>query len=115
MMSPFLPTQFVSFTLLRPTTARSPYGRIMWGEVEEVGAFRGILAQASNDEKERWRQLTHPVSHKVIQRGVAGCEVRVGDHLQGNGLELMISALPYNVGGLGHWTIYYCHLRSDLY
>lgn len=114
MMRTFLPTQFVTFHVYRPSSQRSPMGRVMWGQWDTLGSRRGILAQASTAEKERWRQLTHPVSHKVIFQGAFDFELCVGDILQGSGVELVLSAIPYNIGGFGDWFILYCHQRLDL-
>lgn len=105
---------FVEIEVWRGQKEMSPRGRILQGQGQLLGTFLGILAQAQSDEKERWRQLTHPISHKIIQRGMPDFPLEVGDVFQCGETELILSAVPYNVAGLGHWVIYYCQERRDL-
>ena len=51
------------------------HGKTASGRVTEVGyqpaeqAFLGIAAEASQREKEEWRQNQHPITHTVVQYG----------------------------------------------
>lgn len=112
----YLPGQELKkFEVSRAEKVRTQSGRAMQGEETVVGEFFAILAQAKPEEKERWRQLAHPVTHKIIQRGKPDFEVRPGDTLRQGHRKFYVSAIPYDVGGLGHWSIYYCEERSDLH
>lgn len=103
------------FEVFRTTKTRTQSGRAMQGEEAQIGELKGILAQAKPEEKERWRQLSHPVTHKIIQEGKPDFQVRPSDILRHGHRKFYISAIPYDVGGLGHWSIYYCEERSDLH
>jgi hypothetical protein len=72
--------------------------------------IRGILAEAKPQEKERWRQLQHPISHTIVQKGKpkAGPEDRLvfGERI------FFIQGVD-EPGALGFWTIYYVEERFD--
>ena len=101
------------FEVFRSGTRRTESGRVVDNAREKLGEIRAILAAAKPDEQQRWRQTEHPVSHKVIQQGVAAFEIRPGDFLEHGGKRYMVQTAPYNPGGINHWTIYYCDERSD--
>lgn len=110
----FLPHKMTKvFLVYRSASITTTGGRAMRNAKEEVGSFHGILAQASATEKERWKQVAHPVDHKVIVKGTAP-DVRVGDVISTAGREMIVSAIPYDVGGIAHYTIIYCKERNDL-
>lgn len=77
---------------------------------ETGGQVRGILAEAKPEEKERWRQLQHPITHSIVQRGTpkAAAEDRLvfGDRI------FYIQGVD-EPGALGLWTIYYAEERFD--
>lgn len=102
------------FQVLRRSPQKSSGGRVLLGEMEALGEIRGSLAKSRGSEKERWKQLSHPVSHVVILRGVPEISLRVGDVLRLGEREFLLNALPYDVGDLGHWTQLYCDERRDL-
>ena len=89
-------------------------GRVISNGAEPIGEIRAVLAAAKPEETLRWRQLEHPVSHKIIQQGTAAFEIKPGDSLVHGGQRYIIQTAPYNPGGLNHWTIYYCDERSDV-
>ncbi len=93
---------------------RTASGRITSGGAERLGTIRAVLAAAKPEEIERWRQLEHPVTHKIIQQGTAPFGIRAGDSLVRGEKRYIIQTEPYNPGGLNHWTIYYCEERGDL-
>ena len=101
------------FTVYREGERRTPSGRMTLNGAEPVGVFKGILAAAKPEEIERWRQLEHPVTHKIIQQGVTPFEVRPGDSIRQGDSRYIVQTAPYNPGGINHWTIYYCDERSD--
>ena len=102
------------FDVFRDAEHKTASGRVTSNDRERLGTIKAILAAARPEEKERWRQLEHPVSHKLIQQGVPPFEVRPGDSFMRGGRRYIVQTVPYNVGDLGQWTIYYCDERSDV-
>ncbi len=102
------------FDVYRDGGHRTASGRITSNGVERLGTIRAVLAAARPMEIERWRQLEHPVTHKIIQKGTAPFEIRAGDSLVRGETRYIVQTAPYDPGGLGHWTIYYCGERSDV-
>ncbi len=63
--------QLQTFTIYKKGTNVSPRGRVAYSAEEQpIGAFRGTIAQASPKEQERWGQMGHPVTHKIVARGI---------------------------------------------
>ena len=102
------------FDVYRSGEHRTDSGRIIANGGDRIGSIRAVLAAAKPEETQRWRQLEHPVSHKIIQQGVPPFEIRPGDSLVQGNMRYIVQAAPYNVGGIGHSTIYYCNERSDV-
>ena len=69
---PFLrPGQgFKKFQVLKKTGTVSAAGSIGKSSSFAIGEVIGLLVGASQKEKEQWKQDGHPISHKIIQRGV---------------------------------------------
>lgn len=107
-----------TFRVFRAVAVTTEMGRVLHNISEEIGKISGVLAEASSYEKERWRQLSYPVSHKVILSGVPSILLEVGDVLQwesGSGTrEMILNGIPYDVGNLGHYLIVYGNERRDL-
>lgn len=93
---------------------RTGSGRVTSNGMERAGTIKAILAAAKPEEILRWRQLEHPVTHKIIQQGAPPFPIKAGDSLCCAGRRYIVRTEPYNVGGLNHWTIYYCEGRSDI-
>ena len=102
------------FTVFRPETRRTDRGQAVIGGYMEIGGIRAILAQASPQEIERWRQLGHPVTHKIIMQRTPAFDVLPGDIFEYAGRRFYIKAMPHNVGDISRWTIFYCEERFDL-
>lgn len=106
------------FEVWRTSSVTTDMGRVLQNSPKKVGELRGTLAVATSSEKERWGQLSHPVSHKVILRGVPEISLLVGDILRwescGAMRELILNKIPYDVGGLGHYILIYGDERRDL-
>jgi len=117
------------FTVYRPERHETDWGRILRDDEKKVGNITAILAAASSAEKERWRQLEHPITHKITLQYTTAFEILPGDVFvydpqpkpgtQVKGLEqrqrrFYNQAMPYDVGDIGHWTIFYCEERSDI-
>ena len=101
------------FEVFRQTEHKTAGGRITYDDEKLLGEIKGILAAAKPQEMERWRQMEHPVTHKIIQQGVAPFEIRAGDTIVRGDKRYTVQTAPYNPGGINHWTIYYCEERSD--
>lgn len=102
-----------TFDVYRDADHKTAGGRIISNGEERLGAIKAVLAAAKPEEIERWRQLEHPVSHKIIQQGVPPFEITPGDSLVRGDKRYIVQTAPYNPGGINHWTIYYCDERSD--
>jgi len=102
------------FEVYRDGGHRTASGRVISNGIEKMGTISAVLAAARPEEKERWRQLEHFVTHKIIQHGTAPFEIVPGDFLMQGNKRYIVQMEPYNVGGLNHWTIYYCDERSDV-
>lgn len=102
------------FSVWRDGEMRTPGGRIVSNGTEKLGEIKAVLAAAKPEEIERWRQLEHPVTHKIIQQGVAPFEITPGDSIVHGDKRYIVQTAPYNPGGINHWTIYYCDERSDV-
>lgn len=103
-----------TFTVYRDGEHKTASGRVISNGAESLGVIRATLAAAKPEEIQRWHQLEHPVSHKIIQQGTAAFEIKPGDSLVDGERRYIVQTTPYNPGGLNHWTIYYCNERSDV-
>lgn len=101
------------FTVLRPDVRETENGRVINNSYITVCKIRAILAAAKPEEKERWRQLQHPITHKIIQQGISEVKIKAGYILEYEERKFYISTEPYNIGGLNYWTIYYCEEKGD--
>lgn len=86
----------------RPKAAYNQEGRRM---------LKGCLAAATDNDRERWKQLQHPISHTIVQAGkpLAKAEDRLilGERV------FIIHAVD-DCDGLGITTIYYAEERQDV-
>lgn len=103
-----------TFDVYRDGVHQTASGRVISNGIERIGTIRAVLAAASPQEIERWRQLEHPVTHKIIQQGTAPFAVQAGDFFVFGNTRYVVQKAPYNPGGLNHWTIYYCEERRDV-
>ena len=74
---------------------------------EQINA---VLAEARPEEKERWKQLQHPISHTIVQKGRP--KAAVEDRLVLGNRMFYIQGID-EPGALGLWTIYYVEERFD--
>ena len=105
------------FTVHRPETCGTERGREgLANQYIKIGTVKAILAQARTEETQRWRQLTHPVSHKLIMQHRPPVEVKPGFYFEqtDTGQRFYVAPLPYDPAGIGHWTIFYCSDRRDV-
>lgn len=104
-----------SFLVMRSEAETSGKGRSMRGAQRELCSVRGILSHATAVERDRWKQLSHWVTHKVVVSGVPEVPLRAGDVLLCGKEAYTLSGVPYDVGDLHYTTILYCEVRKDLY
>jgi hypothetical protein len=102
------------FDVLRPRTHETERGRETIIDYAHIGAVNAIFAAARPEERERWRQLEHPITHKIIMRHAPPFDVMPGDIFERAGRRFYNQAMPYDVGDIAHWTIFYCDERSDV-
>ena len=102
-----------TFEVWRSGSRRTESGRVTDNARQKIGEIKAILAAAKPEERERWRQLEHPVTHKIIQQGRPPFEIKPGDSIEKGECKYIVQTKPYNPGDISHWTIYYCDERSD--
>ena len=112
------------FVYLRPGNLFKDF--VIEDDTETVGAFgrpkvsydqsgkrmlHGCLANATREDRERWGQLQHPITHTIVQRGrpkaKAETKLVLGERV------FLIHAVD-DCGGLGLTTIYYAEERTDV-
>ena len=57
-----------TFDVYRDGDHKTAGGRIVSNGRERLGEIKAVLAAAKPEEIQRWRQLEHPISHKIIQQ-----------------------------------------------
>lgn len=73
--------------------------------------LKGILAEADYKQRERWKQLTHPITHTIVQDGVP--KAKSEDKLVFGNRIFLIQGVD-EPGSLGICTIYYVEERDDV-
>lgn len=112
---------FKPYTVLRRKGSLTNKGRPVTGKLEPDGEIWGIISQASQNEREIWKQKGHPITHTVIQRGTRGA-AGANDVLelvkeQDDGSKIVRRFLIQGTrdpGELGHFTVYAVEERLDL-
>ena len=102
------------FIVIRTGNRETENGRELRNAETPIKSIRAILAKATSEEIDRWKQLGHQVSHKIIQQGTATFDILPGDIFERAGRKFYNQGMPNNIGDLGHWTIYFCDERSDV-
>ena len=104
------------FSVERKDQSTKSHGRVSTEYIDTPEILvKAVLAQAKPEEKVRWQQTQHPITHTIVQRGAPAAAEE--DRLV---LQITIDKSRYfyvqgvdDVGGLGNWTIYYAEERSD--
>lgn len=104
---------FKPFSVLRRSGGTTPAGRPTSGKLEPVGVILGIISQASQTEKEQWKQSGHPITHTIVQRGTKD-RAKATDVLELEGGRRFRVQGVGDPGELGHYTIYHVEEREDL-
>ena len=66
---------FKTFTVKKKSKILTETGKPVAGGYVTVGPIIAILATATQKEKEEWKQKGHPISHKIVQRGINNAAV----------------------------------------
>jgi hypothetical protein len=106
-----------AFDIYKPETRGTDNGRAgLVNQYTKLGSIDAVLAAAKPEEVQRWKQLNHPVSHKIIMQKNPPYEVKPGYvfKLTDTGQQFFVETLAYDPGGIGHWTIFYCTDRRDV-
>jgi head-tail adaptor len=102
---------FKDFTIEKKSEGTTARGRVKASYDRSEGTqLRAVLADADPQEKERWQQQQHPITHIITQRGAPLAEE--GDRLIFGQRIFYIQGVD-DPGSLGIWTIYYVQERSD--
>lgn len=108
------------FVVKRKEPGISDSGRVTSDFYVTLYEFTGVLTSAQPKEQEQWRQIGHPVTHKVVQplpisnRSEKGNTLAVaGDILCLNGRLFIIKGIR-NPGELNHYNVFYCEERRDV-
>ena len=104
---------FKPFTVLRRENGLTPKGRPCTGKLAPVGRIIGIISQASQTEKEQWKQSGHPITHTIVQRGTKD-RAQATDVLELEGGRRFLVQGTQDPGELGHYTVYHVEERADL-
>lgn len=78
---------------------------------DERKLIRAVLAQATPQEKARWEQIQHPITHTIVSNGRP--QAKPKELLTHNGRRFFIQGVD-EPGELGLATIYYVEERSDV-
>ena len=113
---------FKPFAVYRRVNTKTKSGTPVTGNLERQGAFLGIISQASPKDIEQHKQLGHPITHTIVQRGTEN-RARATDVLE---LELgplgpgekprrfLVQTHPHDPGELGHFLVYHVEERFDI-
>jgi hypothetical protein len=103
------------FTVSRPSVRSTENAREgLPDEYIAIGTIRGVMAQANSQEISKWQQLNHPITHKIIMSGKPAIDIRPDDVFEYGNRRFFNRAIPYDVGDLGHYLIFYCNERADI-
>lgn len=105
---------FKAFVVLRRQGGKTETGRPYTGKLVPVGEFDGIISQASQTEKEQWKQSGHPITHTIVQRGAKNRAIPTDVlTLPGTDRRFLVQGTQ-DPGELGHFTVYHVEERADL-
>jgi len=69
----------------------------------------GALSNADPREQEKYKQMQHPITHTIAQRGTA--KAKAEDRLVRDGRKYYVQGVN-DPGDLGLWTVYYVEERE---
>lgn len=80
-------------------------------DTENAVMIRAILAQATPQEKSRWEQIQHPITHTIVGRGKP--KAQENDVMTCGARKFFVQGVD-EPGQLGLYSIYYVEERQDL-
>lgn len=104
---------FRFFSVLRRKGGTTATGRATTTSLSPDGGFYGIISQASQHEKEQWKQNGHPITHTIVQRGNLNGATAT-EILELDGKRRFLIQGVQNPAELNHFTIYHVEERADL-
>jgi hypothetical protein len=110
---------FKLFRVLRKVSAVTSGGRPHAKNEAVQGEFYGMITQASPTEIEQHKQLGHPITHTIVQRGTKN-RAKATDILElveageEKGRRFQVKGEPQDPGELGHFLVYKVEERADL-
>lgn len=100
------------FTIEESSESISPTGRPTTSYNQKGDRLlRGALAEASPEQKIKWQQLQHPITHTIVQDGRP--KAKAEDKLILGTRVFLIQAVD-EPGSIGICTIYYVQERNDV-
>jgi hypothetical protein len=107
--------QIKSFEIHRKSSSQSEIGRVTSNsDTQSIGSLYGTITEASQREKDDWKQQNHPITHKVVTQG--NTAVKVEDVLvltdAANTTRKFYVQGKDNPGELGIFQIFYCEERA---
>lgn len=110
---------FQKFRVLRRESGLTTSGRPRAKSEADKGEFYGMITQASPTEIEQHKQLGHPITHTIVQRGTKN-RAKATDILElvvdgeEKGRRFQVQGEPQDPGELGHFLVYKVEERADL-
>lgn len=110
---------FKRFRVLRRVGSVTSGGRPHTNSLAPQGEFLGMITQASPKEIEQHKQLGHPITHTILQRGTQN-RATATDILElveagkEKGRRFLVQGKPQDPGELGHFLVYKVEEREDL-
>ncbi len=86
-------------------------GRVIYTAEKPTMKIKGSISAVSQEEKNRWKQMGHDVSHTIVIRGKT--QIQPEDILLYDDSRFDIAAVE-NPGEVGIFQIVYCHKREGL-
>lgn len=105
------------FSVKKLGKAKNTKGRVQKAQYEAIGTIIGILATATQKEIEQWKQNGHPITHKIVQRGVQNAAVATNYLVlseTGKKDRYFYIQGASNPGELNHMMRYFVEERNDL-
>lgn len=105
---------FKTFRVLRRESGLTEKGRPYTNALKPQGEICGILTKNGESAKDLMKQVVHPITHTIVQRGTQN-RAKATDVLELEGTDRRF--LVQNVrdpGELGHFTVYHVEERMDL-
>lgn len=103
---------YKNFIIEESTSSINTSGRTINSyDTSSTKILKGILTDADPQEKYRWEQLSHPISHVIVQDGTPKAKAK--DRLLYENRVFYIQGVD-NISNLGIKTLYYVEERFDL-